>query len=214
MIAAHPDDEVLGCGATIAKHAIAGDRVHVLILGEGATSRTGASPGAVANLHDAALESGRVLGIESFRFAGFADNRLDTVAQLDVVKWIETELQRVEPHTVYTHHTGDLNLDHAIVGRCAQIACRPIASPVRRLLAFETLSSTEWNPADPFVPTWFSDVTSTLEIKLRALAAYVDELRAFPHPRSYEAVEHLARLRGSAAGVAAAEAFALIRWIG
>lgn len=220
VIAAHPDDEVLGVAGTIARHADAGDKVHVLFLAEGATARDDdrAAPdreGEIATLKDAARTTATILGAEPPRFSGLPDNRLDGMALLDVIKIVESIVDEIKPRVVYTHHSGDLNVDHQIAHRATLTACRPLPdSPVRAVYAFETLSSTEWAFArsdNGFHPKHFVDITLQLERKLQALGSYENEIRAFPHPRSHEAVEALARLRGSTVGVGAAEAFEVVR---
>jgi len=146
---------------------------------------------------------------------GLPDNRLDGVELLDLVKRIEASIERHEPSVVLTHHAGDVNIDHQLVHEAVLAACRPQPGhPVDELLFFEIPSSTEWRPAGSrttFVPNWFVDVSTTLPRKLDALRAYDSELRPFPHPRSLEAVEALARWRGATVGMLAAEAFVLGR---
>lgn len=222
VVAAHPDDELLGCAGTIARHVRAGDEVHIAILAEGSTSRdqqrNAASRGAELNaLVESAQAAGRTLGVHSVECLGLPDNRLDSVDLLDVVKAVEALIVRRRPNIVYTHHVGDVNIDHEIVHRAVYTACRPIPGhAVERLLAFETVSSTEWTPAASgvaFMPNWFVDISSTLDAKLAALAAYESEMRDWPHPRSLRAIEHLARWRGATIGVDAAEAFVLMRHV-
>lgn len=221
VVAAHPDDEVLGCGATIARHTAAGDQVHVLIVAEGVTSRsaTRSRDDAKAGLSDLALSARRahaILGSESLEMLAFPDNRMDSVDLLEVVKEIERFLLKVCPDTVYTHFPEDLNIDHRIVSDAVQVACRPIPGcGIKQLLMFEVASSTEWRVASPvtFSPNYFVEVSATLEVKKRALSAYASEMRPWPHARSLEAVESLAKWRGASAGVIAAEAFVLGRAI-
>ncbi len=140
---------------------------------------------------------------------------MDSIPLLDIIRSIEGSIARIKPDTVLTHHAGDLNIDHRRVHEAVATACRPqLGHPVRTLLSFEVPSSTEWQlgaSAPTFVPNWFEDITSTLERKLAALDAYEAELRAWPHPRSRQAVEHLARWRGATIGAQAAEAFMLGR---
>lgn len=220
VIAAHPDDEVLGCGGTIAKHALAHDEVHVLIVGEGLTSRAPTADLALSALRDAAQRAAKVLNVRTVSFLGFADNRLDGLDRLDLIRPIEKTLTELRPHTVYTHHSGDVNIDHRRIHEAVVTACRPhpkSAHPVETLLYFEVNSSTEWQTpgsAAPFVPHWYEDISTTLDTKLAALTEYAGELRPWPHPRSPEAVTHLARWRGATCGVEAAEAFMLGRHIG
>lgn len=210
VCAAHPDDEILGCGATMARHVAAGDEVHVVILVRGVTSRgESVEP---PDSEAAARAAGAVIGVRSVRTHDFPDNRMDSVDRLSIAKAIEGEVARVRPTIVYTHFGGDMNVDHGRVHDAVAIACRPTPGhSVRSLLFFEVPSSTEWRPpgsVPAFAPNWFVDVSATLAKKLEALGGpYAAEMRPFPHARSLEAVEHLARWRGASVGVAAAEAF-------
>jgi N-acetylglucosamine malate deacetylase 1 len=219
IVAAHPDDEVLGCGGTAARLAAEGHAVHVLLMADGEGARTGKADAAsrekVAARGAAARQAAAILGCASVELLTFADNRMDGVDLLDVVQAVEQFIARNRPALVLTHHSGDVNVDHRIVHEAVVVACRPQPGhPVRELLFFEVPSSTEWRPGDAasaFNPNWFVDVSATLEKKLAALSAYASELRAFPHPRSLAAVRSLAQWRGATAGVAAAEAFVLGR---
>ena len=145
------------------------------------------------------------------------DNRMDSVDLLQVVREIEKSVESHAPSVVLTHHASDVNIDHRVVHDAVLAACRPQPDhPVRRLLFFEVPSSTEWGPAasaQPFSPNFFVNISSTLATKLEALKAYGSELRAFPHPRSLQAVSALAQWRGASVGVVAAEAFVLGREI-
>ena len=218
VVAAHPDDEVLGCGGVLARHAAEGDTVHVLIVAEGATARDserdprGREPELTA-LKAAASRAAAEIGAEKPRILGLPDNRLDSLPLLDVIKPIEAVVEAVAPEIVYTHHAGDLNVDHRIVHQATVTACRPLpGSPVRALYAFETVSSTEWQTAgETFRPQRWVDIGPFLDRKLRALDAYQAEMRPFPHARSREAVEALARVRGAAVGLRAAECFVVVR---
>ena len=222
VVAAHPDDEILGCGGAIAVHAQAGDEVHVVIMAEGVTSRDhrrglDARQAELAGLAEAARSANALLGATSVILHGLPDNRMDSLDRIDVIKLIEIEIVRVNPDVVYTHHSGDLNIDHRIVHECVSTACRPMpGQSVKCLLFFEVPSSTEWMPpgsAGAFAPNWFVDISSKLDIKLKALECYASEMRSWPHARSIRALEHLARWRGASAGVEAAEAFVLGRRI-
>lgn len=222
ILAAHPDDEVLGCGGTMARLAGEGHAVHVVIMAEGATSRDpvrdrSTRAGELSGLAAAAHRAGEVLGVASVELLAFPDNRMDSLDRLDIVKTVEALVARHAPDTVFTHHAGDVNIDHRRLHEAVVTACRPQPGhPVRRLLFFEVASSTEWQPpgsAPAFHPAVFVDIADTLERKLTALAAYAAEMRPWPHSRSPEAVTHLARWRGASAGRAAAEAFMLGRAI-
>jgi LmbE family N-acetylglucosaminyl deacetylase len=218
VVAAHPDDEVLGCGGSIARLARAGARVHVAFLADGVTSRDAASRAELDARRAAAGRACRILGVEATTFGDYPDNRMDGVELLDIVKSIEALIAAHAPDTVFTHHGGDVNVDHCRIHEAVAAACRPqTGHPVRTLLTFEVPSSTEWQlpgGGAAFVPNWFVDISHTLAIKLDALDAYATELRSWPHPRSRRGVEHLAHWRGATVGVEAAEAFMLGRFLG
>lgn len=211
VVAAHPDDEVLGCGGTLHRLAREGREVHVLLLADGETSRTGAGTDRIEARTSAAERAAEVLGCRSVTRHRLPDNRMDSVPLLDVVKLIEEALRCHRPSTLFTHHAGDVNVDHRRAHEAVLAACRPQPGhPVRELFFFEVPSSTEWRPPHsglPFLPSCFVEIPEDLPAKLEALRAYGEELRPFPHPRSLEAVEALARWRGASVGCAAAEAF-------
>ena len=218
VIAAHPDDEVLGCGGAVAKLADSGTQAHIAFLADGVSARdvdhTSRQP-ELNSRREAARQACDTLGAVSVTFDDLPDNRLDTVALLDIVRPIESLIAEHRPDTIFTHHAGDLNIDHRRVHQAVMTACRPqLGHPVRTLLFFEVPSSTEWQspgPAPVFTPNWFVDISASLERKLTALDAYATELRPWPHPRSRQGVEYLARWRGATIGVDAAEAFMLGR---
>ncbi len=220
IVAAHPDDEVLGCGGTAARLAAEGRAVHVLLMADGEGARTGRAAAGVAREKvaargAAARRAGAILGCASVELLTFPDNRMDAVELLEVAQAVEAFVDRHRPSLVLTHHCGDLNVDHRIVHEAVSVACRPQPGHcVRELLFFEVPSSTEWRPRDaaaPFAPNWFVEISGTLQKKLDALDAYATELREFPHPRSPAAVRALAQWRGASAGFTAAEAFVLGR---
>lgn len=222
VVAAHPDDEILGCGATVAKMRSQGWVVHHLILAEGVTSRVNRrnqteSSEELDALRQAARQAAGVLGVSDVSFGGFPDNRMDGVDLLDVVKVIEACIGTLNPYRVFTHHYGDVNVDHRIVHEAVAAATRPVPGhSVRQVIYFEIPSSTEWRSSgsvQPFLPNMYVDIHGYLPLKRKALEAYGAEMREFPHPRSIEAVEHLAAWRGAAAGFHAAEAFHIGRWI-
>jgi N-acetylglucosamine malate deacetylase 1 len=214
VVAAHADDEALGCGATIARHVAQGDHVHVVFVADGVTSRQSASEREKDARRAAAAEAGAIFGVASLDYLDFPDNRLDSVPFLEIVQAVEARLATREPQVVYTHHAGDLNVDHRLVHQAVLTACRPLpGSPVEEILAFEVISSSDWaTPGSlPFTPNVFVDVTTHLETKLRALAAYGAEMREPPHSRSIEHARALAIHRGASSGLGAAEAFMLVR---
>jgi LmbE family N-acetylglucosaminyl deacetylase len=208
VVAAHPDDETLGAGGTIARHARHGDEVWVALMTNGREPH-----GAI----EAARRAGDVLGVKRVVFFGFPDQRLDDRALLDVIQPLEQLVDELHPEIVYTHFANDVNQDHRVVFQATMVATRP-GSGVRRLLSFEAASSTEWAPpiaGHVFAPSVYVDVAETLLVKIEAMRCYSDapesEVRAYPHPRSYEAIEVYAKRHGIEAGLEAAEAFMLIR---
>jgi LmbE family N-acetylglucosaminyl deacetylase len=221
VIAAHPDDEILGCGATAARLVAEGHEVHFAILGEGVTSRHANRSEADArqlqelkrHTHAAAAK----VGVTNVSLHGLPDNRLDTVPLLEVVKVVEELVRRLRPEVIYTHHGGDLNIDHGVVHRAVLTATRPTGEcSVREIYAFEVPSSTEWafQRIEPsFRPNVFVDVTRMVDAKIAAMECYESEARKFPHPRSPEALRAAAMRWGSVAGCGAAEAFELVRSI-
>jgi N-acetylglucosamine malate deacetylase 1 len=219
VIAAHPDDETFGCGGTMARFAQEGKAVHAAFVADGVGSRTPnglPDQEALATRQMAAANACAVLGVQPPRFGDFPDNRLDTVPLLEVVQYIEALISTYRPDTILTHHCGDLNIDHQLVHRAVVTACRPQEGhPVSTLLFFETPSSTEWQSpgtGPAFTPNWVVDITDTLDNKIQAAQCYESELRPWPHPRSVQGIEHLARWRGATVGVDATEAFILGRY--
>jgi len=215
VIAAHPDDEVLGCGGTIAKHAATGNVVNVAFLADGVLSRGSENNEALQARQAAAQKALKILGAQPPTFDTFPDNSMDTVPLLEVIKSIESLIAEHQPDMVLTHHLGDVNIDHRRIHEATIAACRPqTGHPVKTLMFFEVASSTEWQvpgSAPAFAPNWFEDISATVDRKLAALEAYAMELRAWPHPRSVEGIAALARWRGATIGVEAAEAFVLGR---
>jgi N-acetylglucosamine malate deacetylase 1 len=214
IIAAHPDDEVLGCGGTIAKYTKEGLKVSVLFLTDGESSRND-----IENVNSLILKRKnnakaalKILGCQSISFLDFPDNRLDSIDLLDVVKKVEKYINTIKPFRVITHFVHDLNIDHQITHKAVVTACRPQPENfVRELLFFEVLSSTDWAFEKYFEPNLFVDISSTIDLKIDALDCYHEELRDFPHPRSLKAIKSLAFYRGSMSGLFAAEAFKIGR---
>jgi LmbE family N-acetylglucosaminyl deacetylase len=208
VIAPHGLDEALGCGGTMARHADESDSVHVLILFGDGTGRDAAR-------RINANNSAKILGAKPPRFAGFPENRSDTLPLLEVVGVIEKYVVELKPEVVYASHGGNLNIDHQTSFRAVATALRPVpGSSVRAIYAYEILSSTDWAPegmGEPFRPNRFVEITRQLERKLKALEVYGDEMRPEPHARSIDNARALARLRGGTAGVAASEAFVVVR---
>jgi len=219
VIAAHPDDEVLGCGGTIARMIQEGNVVNIAILGEGVTSRFDkrkhAETGLVESLHENCRRSAQLLGAQEPFFFNLPDNRFDSVPILEIIKYIEELVDKLKPKVIFTQHGGDLNIDHAITFRATLTACRPVEGcSVKDIYAYEVPSSTEWSfqQFQPvFRPNMFVDITTYIETKIQAMQYYQSESCPFPHPRSPEALQALARCRGSVVGYGEAEAFELIR---
>lgn len=218
VIAAHPDDEVLGCAGTVAKWTREGASAELLILGEGLAARGPQEERAFEGLKSDCLKSARLTGYRKVHFESLPDNRFDTVPLLTIAQLIEKHLQRARPHVVLTHHLQDLNIDHRLCAEAVLTATRPFPSnrSVEQIYSFEVLSSTEWRsyaPEQMFIPNVFIDIRKTLAIKKKALQAYRGEIRRYPHPRSKQGIEISARHRGLEVGLHFAEAFRLIRQI-
>lgn len=219
IIAAHPDDEVLGCGGTIARMSHEGNYIYIAILGEGISSRyrqrEQADTSLVVELKERSQRAGELLGAKEVFTFDLPDNRFDTVPMLDIVKLVEDLIERIRPQVIYTHHGGDLNIDHRQVFCATLTATRPFSGcPVNRIYSYEVPSSTEWamgNFYPSFMPNVFVDIQGTLEIKIQAMSLYESERRVFPHPRSPEVLRAIATRWGSLAGCAAAEAFEVVR---
>lgn len=215
VVAAHPDDEILGVGGTVRKHALAGDEVHLLIACEGVSMRYEGEHH--MRVVKQAREAAEILGAAEVLFGELPDQRLETLPRVEVYAKIEEVVGRLRPQVLYTHFGGDVNHDHGILFQAVQVAARPYSAPfVREVLAFETPSSTEWGtPAvqGAFVPDVFVDISTTLEDKINAFCRYEREVRPSPHPRSPESLRARARTWGSVVGVDAAEAFMLVRAI-
>lgn len=211
VIAAHPDDETLGAGATIAKFAKQGHKVRILIFGEGPLAREQVDTASVKRQANNAITT---LGAKLIGVLGYPDNQLDKFALLELARKIEKEIENFSPELVLTHHFGDLNQDHRQIANATFIACRPVSNKCAELWCYEVLSSTDWiiAPQDRFNPNLFVKIDEACwKLKMRALNEYKSELRDFPHSRSTEAIEALSRVRGVQAGVARAEAFWLAR---
>lgn len=225
IVVAHPDDELLGLGASM--HRLIreyGVLTHVVILGEGITSR--------ADVRDTEkwkreLEQHRkniqlaqkAIGYHTVSIHDFPDNRFDTVALLDIIKVIEREKKIFEPNIIFTHHGGDVNIDHQRTFEAVVTACRPMAEEkVKTIITFETPSGTEWRAStDPrhFIPNLFISVSKeNVEAKVKGMESYEFEKRDYPHPRSPEALSIQAKRWGVAIGKTYAEAFCIVRTIG
>jgi LmbE family N-acetylglucosaminyl deacetylase len=208
VIAAHPDDEVLGCGGVLALHTRAGDPATVVIVCEGESHRYGPQGvGQPAHIHKAAQR----LGVHDVRHLRFQDQALDTIRLTDLIDPLERIIREVRPRVIYSQYGGDLNRDHQLLFQAALVAARPPETFIESVYAFETPSSTEWAYPRTFAPDTWVDITTTLSAKLEAMACYESEIRPYPHPRSLRALEYRARALGSHVCVEAAEAFITVR---
>ena len=230
VIVAHPDDEVLGVGATMLKHVENGDHVRVVYMATGITARKSSGYKNVAayendeselkkmqneihTLQKDAKNACSILKINDIRFHEFPDNEMDSIPLLKIVKAIEGEINDMSPDRIYTHHYGDLNVDHRTIYNAVLTACRPINSSLKDLICFEVASSTEWNYPPSFKPNYFVNIDNQLESKIKAMEAYKSEVREFPHPRSSENLRMIAGKWGTVSGQKSAEAFEIIRRI-
>lgn len=222
VVAAHPDDEILGCGASVRKWANAGAEVHALILAEGLTSRgerrSDTPRDRIDCLREDARRSADIIGYQSIEFETFPDNRMDSIPLLDVIHTVSKHIDRIRPNVLLTHHHGDLNVDHRICFQAVVTSCRPLPEcPVQTIMTFETPSATEWNfpyYRNEFSPNVFVDVSAHMDAKLDAMACYQTESRQAPHPRSPESLRAIAQRWGSVVNCSHAEAFELIRTTG
>jgi LmbE family N-acetylglucosaminyl deacetylase len=217
-VVAHPDDEIIGCGATIRKLRNAGHEVYTHVL----CGNAGARHGRPDNLRTLAAEAEQLIGVSESIKSDFPNIEFNTVSHLEMVKAIEQSIERFRPRWVFTHHKSDLNVDHRV---CHETTMSAVMLPQRlsvadmaptmieRVYLFEILSSTDWaSPLEPaFQPNSFFDVRDTFAAKLAALDAFEGALKPFPHSRSRENLKHLAHLRGGQIGIELAEAFVLVR---
>lgn len=213
VVAAHPDDELLGPGGTVASHAARGDRVRLAVMCEGVSNRY--TPEWDSEVRKQAKEAARILGVTELVLGNLPDQRLETLPLLDLAKEVESLIAEWQPELIYTHFAGDINRDHKILTEAVLVAARPYAAPsVKEILMFETPSSTEWGSpmlAASFQPNVYVDVSAFVEQKMKAFSCYSAEIREYPHPRSLEALADRARYWGSVINRRAAEAFLLVR---
>lgn len=215
VVAAHPDDEVLGVGGTMLKHVNEGDRVHILLLGDGESARD-----LKGNIKKRANQANRVaekVGAKNLFLEKLPDNQFDSLSLLQITKTVEKYLFKIKPSILYTHFANDLNIDHRLTFQAVITACRPQPDFfVRYIFSFEVLSSSEWQykkGAQLFAPTHYNDVTRFIDKKMSLMKIYKNELRPFPHPRSLLGIKTQAQYRGMEVGLDFAEAFELVRSI-
>lgn len=213
ILAPHPDDEVLGCGGTICRHVADGDRVVVLVATRGAPELY--SDEAVARTREEARQAHQLLGVAETRFLDFPAPALDTVPRYQIASALAEVVRELETHVLYLPHHGDIHSDHGHLHHAALVAVRPHADcPVKRILAYETISETEWSPPRPdaaFVPTVFIDISDHLAAKLDAMSCFESQVFPPPNARSLRTIEALARFRGATIARDAAESFMLVR---
>jgi LmbE family N-acetylglucosaminyl deacetylase len=208
VIAAHPDDEILGSGGTIKKLVNSGHRVISVIVAKGRKEEE-------EHIKPLILKANEQIGVEEVLFLEFPNLLLETIPLHKINKSIEALLDKYDPSIIFTHHYGDTNRDHQILFQAVLTAARPLPRkrPVE-IVCFEIVSSSEWSQHTndkEFKPNYFVDITDTIDEKIKSLKHYDVEMRPFPHPRSYEGVQYLARVRGMTVGIEFAEAFEVIR---
>ena len=208
VIAAHPDDELLGCGGTVALHTQAGDEVTSVIVCEGESLRYGEDG---VGQTDHIQEAARVLGVKEARTLKFPDQKLDTFTLTEIITPLEQAVQDVRPHIIYTQYGGDINRDHELLFKAMLVASRPTEDFIEAVYAFDTASSTEWAYPRTFIPDVWVDITSTLKTKLDAMACYESEVRAYPHPRSLDALANRSAAWGNQCCMEHAEVFMTVR---
>ena len=199
VVAAHPDDETLGCGGTIARLAHEGHEITVCIS-------------AIRHLEQEARQVCEMLGVKTLLFKQFPDQEFETEYR-HIQLTIEAALKDVQPDVVYTHHYGDLNLDHQIISKAVLTATRPKPGcTVKEVYLFEVPSSTDWSFGYTFQPNVFVELTDgQIDLKLKAMEIYQSEIHKPPHPRSRLALVSIARRWGATVGFNHAEAFQLVR---
>jgi N-acetylglucosamine malate deacetylase 1 len=215
VLAAHPDDEVLGMGATIALHTSRGDDVRIVVVTDGSSTQYPGDAETRERKEQEALRAAAELGVVDYVHLDLPDMRLDTLAHVELNGVVEEHVRDLSPEIVYTVQP-DVNLDHRMLFDAVAVATRPTPGhAVRRLLTYAPMSSTEWTPAavNWFIPNWYVDVTTTLERKVMAFSHYETEHREYPHPRSERAIRAAASFHGSSCGCDYAEPFVLVRSI-
>ena len=219
VVVAHPDDEILGCGGTVARLIKEGSEAYTLILGEGATARYDKKNGGkrrkeIIELKKQAIEANKIIGVKKVFFFKLPDNRFDAVPLLDIVKIVEGVKEKIRPDIVFTNYKNDLNIDHQITYQAVITATRPLPDErVKQIYSFEVMSSTEWNYPLTFSPNIFFDISKTIDLKVKAMRKYKTEIREFPHTRSLEGVRLNAKAWGMKVGLKYAEAFKVARMI-
>lgn len=219
IVAAHPDDEILGCGGVVARLVSEGYCAYTLVLGKGITARFGSMEGydnqnEIKELREQMYRANEMIGVRKVYVQDLPDNRFDSIPLLDIVKIIEKIKKKVKPDIIFTHYEKDLNIDHHITYKAILAATRPMQDEtVKEIFSFEVLSNTEWNYPLSFSPDTFFDISKTINLKQKAAEEYRSEIKDFPHPRSLKGIELSAKLWGMKTGLKYAEAFKLVRMI-
>lgn len=209
ILAAHPDDETLGCGATISKLSREGNDIHLITFTDGVGSRFDGSPNRNSKLEKVS----EILGIKRINYGNFPDNKMDSVSVLDVAKFIESNVD-YQPDIIFTHFIGDLNIDHVIVTKATLIAFRPQHGNKTKIYSYYVPSSTDYNPTIIYDGNTYVDISQRdVDNKIAALKIYDEEMRTYPHSRSYENIQNLMKVWGSEVGVLYSEKFKMIREI-
>ena len=208
VIAAHPDDELLGCGGALIRHTDQGDEIQSIIMCEGESLRY---EGKEVNQHEATLNAAKIIGISKTNRFDFPDQRLDKYSLVDLIAPIEKVVNTYQPEIVYVQFGGDINRDHALTFEAASIALRPTTESVREIYAFYTVGSTELKTPAQFNPNVWVNVENQIDRKIRAFSCYASEIREYPHPRSLEGIRNVAAFYGNQCCMKYAEAFMLMR---
>ena len=207
IIAAHPDDEVLGMGGTIRKLSQNNNKIHLSVMSEGASAQY-TDKKMIKVRQDSCRKSGKVLGISSFSFFDFPDAKLDSIPQLEINKELEKIISKFKPKIVYTTPSNDISKDHLTIHECTLVATRPHTKNVKQVLSYEVPGPVKTT----FTPNVYENISKEFPYKINAFKKYKSEIEKFPHYRSIEALEMLSKKRGIEAGFSKAEAFQLISW--
>jgi len=213
VVAPHHDDEVFGCGGTIAKFSRSGNEVHVLIVTKGDELF---DQKLIEQGRQEALQADRLLGVRETHFADLPAIKLDTLPQYQINEILSSYFKKLKPELLFLPFPGDINRDHQIVHACSMVAARPITVPIQEIYCYEVLSSTNWNSpglVSPFLPNFFVDISDTIEVKIQALKTYASQIKPYPHERSPESVLALSQYRGGFVNLTHAEAFMCLRRI-